>query len=143
MARVRHRLLFGDGGCHPTVNGGPLNTKIATLSDQQKGVGGPLTRLAFSNDEAVDEAARADGRKGRRVSTLPPSLPPLGLSREQATEYLGIGATTFDRAIADGLFPRPLRIYGRVLWDREKLTEAFRKLDGADNADDPDGQMAL
>lgn len=46
---------------------------------------------------------------------------PRGLSREQAAAYVGIGATLFDRAVADGKMPAPLRLYGRVVWDRARL----------------------
>ena len=35
-------------------------------------------------------------------SCLPASLPPRGLSRVQAAEYIGIGATKFDEMVDDG-----------------------------------------
>ena len=63
------------------------------------------------------------------VSLLPPSLPPRGLSRLQAAEYVGIGTTKFDEMVADGRMPRPKRIDGRTVWDRMKLDEAFAALD--------------
>jgi predicted DNA-binding transcriptional regulator AlpA len=62
------------------------------------------------------------------VSVLPPSLPPRGLSRAQAAEYVGLGATKFTELVADGRMPKPTRIDGRIVWDRVKLDEAFAVL---------------
>jgi predicted DNA-binding transcriptional regulator AlpA len=59
---------------------------------------------------------------------LPPNLPPRGLSRERAAEYVGIGATKFDEMVADGRMPKPIRIDGRVLWDRRALDQFFDAL---------------
>ena len=63
------------------------------------------------------------------VTCLPPSLPPRGLSRVQAAEYIGVGATKFDEMVEDGRMPKPKRIDGRVVWDRIMLDEAFAALD--------------
>jgi predicted DNA-binding transcriptional regulator AlpA len=65
----------------------------------------------------------------KRVSRLPLSLAPRGLSRSQAAEYIGVGATKFDEMVDDGRMPRPKRIDGRLVWDRIKLDEAFDALD--------------
>jgi predicted DNA-binding transcriptional regulator AlpA len=62
-------------------------------------------------------------------SCLPPSLAPRGLSRVQAAEYIGIGATKFDELVASGTMPKPKRIGGRTVWDRVRLDEAFAALD--------------
>lgn len=64
----------------------------------------------------------------RRESVLPRSLAPRGLSREQAAEYVGVGTTKFDAMVTDGRMPRPKRIDGRVVWDREALDSAFAAL---------------
>jgi predicted DNA-binding transcriptional regulator AlpA len=64
-----------------------------------------------------------------RISLLPASLPPRGLSRMQAAEYIGVGGTKFDEMVADGRMPRPKRIDGRTVWDRDKLDEQFAALD--------------
>jgi predicted DNA-binding transcriptional regulator AlpA len=70
-------------------------------------------------------------------SCLPPSLAPRGLSRVQAAEYVGIGATKFDELVGDGRMPKPKRIDGRTVWDRIALDEAFAALgdDGATRRD--------
>jgi hypothetical protein len=64
-------------------------------------------------------------------SVLPPSIPPRGLSRLQAAEYIGVGATKFDEMVEDGRMPKPKRIDGRTVWDRVLLDEAFEALDDA------------
>ena len=68
----------------------------------------------------------------RIASCLPPSLPPRGLSRVQAAEYIGIGATKFDEMVDDGRMPKPKRIDGRTVWDRVKVDEAFAALGEGD-----------
>ena len=65
----------------------------------------------------------------KRVSHLPPSLAPRGLSRVQAAECVGVGVTKFDQMVDDGRMPRPKRIDGRLVWDRVRLDEAFEALD--------------
>ena len=64
-----------------------------------------------------------------RISLLPASLPPRGLSRGQAAEYIGVGPTKFDELVADGRMPRPKRIDSRTVWDRAQLDDAFAALD--------------
>ena len=66
-------------------------------------------------------------RQGR-ISLLPPSLPPRGLSRLQSAEYIGVGAGKFDEMVADGRMPKPVRIDSRTVWDRDKLDAAFAAL---------------
>lgn len=73
-------------------------------------------------------------KPARRSSTLPPSLPPRGLSRVQAAEYIGISPSMFDKQVADGKLPAPKRIGGRVIWDRKQLDCAFDAFDdGGEN----------
>jgi predicted DNA-binding transcriptional regulator AlpA len=66
-------------------------------------------------------------------SCLPASLPPRGLSRVQAAEYIGIGPSKFDELVDDGRMPKPKRIDGRTVWDRIKLDEAFAAIDEGDS----------
>jgi hypothetical protein len=67
-------------------------------------------------------------------------LVPRALPRAHAAAYLGISPTLFDRAIKDGLMPKPVRIYGRIVWDRLQLDLAFSALlndnDGARDGGD-------
>ena len=63
------------------------------------------------------------------INCLPLSLAPRGLSRVQASEYIGVSVTKFDQMVDDGRMPRPKRIDGRLVWDRVKLDAAFDALD--------------
>ena len=65
-------------------------------------------------------------------SVLPLSLPPRGLSREQAAAYVGVSPSLFDILIKDGRMPGPKRINSRVIWDRLKLDAAFDALADTD-----------
>jgi len=79
-----------------------------------------------------------------RAETDERNVLPLGvLARVQPAEYVGVSPTTFDRMVNDGLMPKPVRIYGRVVWDIRKLDAAFAALDRSETADDPWGKMAL
>jgi len=72
-----------------------------------------------------------------RPSGLPLSLPPRGLSRVQAAEYVGVSPTKFDELVRDGRMPSPKRIDGRVIFDRLRLDSAFAALpDEGGHADD-------
>lgn len=64
-----------------------------------------------------------------RYNALPPSLPPRGLSREAAAQYVGISAVKFDEMVEDGRMPKAKRIDGRKVWDRQALDLAFDALD--------------
>jgi predicted DNA-binding transcriptional regulator AlpA len=70
-----------------------------------------------------------------RISVLPASLPPRGLSRSQSAEYIGVSPTKFDEMVADGRMPKPKRIDSRTVWDLVKLDEAFAALDDEATAD--------
>ncbi|MCD8563222.1 MAG: hypothetical protein LRY54_04125 [Alphaproteobacteria bacterium] len=73
-----------------------------------------------------------------RGEVLPPSMPPRGLTREQAAAYVGIGTTKFDEMVRDGRMPKPVRIDAATRWDRWKLDASFTALsdDGANPWDD-------
>ena len=75
---------------------------------------------------------------------LPQALAPRGLSREQASAYVGISPSLFDMLVKDGRMPSPKRINARTVWDRIKLDEAFAGLSGGDHGDDdPWGKTAV
>lgn len=69
-------------------------------------------------------------------TALPPSLPPRGLSRVEAAEYIGISASLFDLMVDDGRMPKPKLINRRTVWDRLRLDAAFVALPDQDGADD-------
>ena len=64
----------------------------------------------------------------RRRSTLPPSLPPRGLCRVTAAEYIGVSASKFDQLVRDRRMPGPKRIDGCRVWDRLSLDRYFAAL---------------
>lgn len=71
------------------------------------------------------------------ASVLPVGTLPRGLSRVQAAEYVGVGATKFDELVRDGRMPPAKRIDGRKVWDRIGLDAAFASLpDDGDAGDD-------
>jgi hypothetical protein len=63
---------------------------------------------------------------------LPLSLPPRGLSREEAAAYIGVSPSLFDILVKDRRMPIPKRINSRVVWDRLKLDVAFEAMDDTD-----------
>lgn len=69
----------------------------------------------------------------KRSSALPPSLPPRGLSRLAAAEYIGVSPSTFDKLIAEGQMPGPKKLRSRLIWDRKRLDECFDALDDGGN----------
>lgn len=65
----------------------------------------------------------------RRAATiLPDNLAPVGVSREQAAALIGISTSLFDRLVHDGLMPDARMAYGRLIWDVQEVTTAFRAL---------------
>ncbi len=67
---------------------------------------------------------------------LPHSLPPRGLSRVIAAEYIGVSVGKFDEMVADGRMPTPKRIDARKVWDRMALDSAFTALPADGKADE-------
>jgi predicted DNA-binding transcriptional regulator AlpA len=69
---------------------------------------------------------------------LPSGVLPRGLSRTEAARYVGVSPVTFDRMIKDKIMPRPIRVYGRVVWDVRAIDQAFDALDNSsEDRDDP------
>ncbi len=65
-------------------------------------------------------------------------LPPptrRGLSRVEAAEYIGVGASKFDAMVTDGRMPKPKQIDGRRVWDVRSLDRFFEALPGGDDSD--------
>jgi predicted DNA-binding transcriptional regulator AlpA len=53
---------------------------------------------------------------------------PRGLRREMAARYVGLSPTKFDDLVKDGRMPKPKRVDGCVVWDRQALDAAFEEL---------------
>jgi hypothetical protein len=64
----------------------------------------------------------------KKNGLLPDTLPPIGISRQEAAAYIGVSATLFDRLVVDGLMPDARMIYGRRVWDVAEVASAFRSL---------------
>lgn len=78
----------------------------------------------------------------RRISALPPSLPPRGLSRPCAAEYVGVGVTKFDELVSDGRMPAPRVIDTRKVWDRLEVDQYFAALPADMDSNPWDGMAA-
>jgi predicted DNA-binding transcriptional regulator AlpA len=68
---------------------------------------------------------------------LPPSrsrpVPRRGLSRVEASTYLGVSPSKFDELVKDGRMPRPRLIDSRKVWDVYELDMAFDELPRQDS----------
>jgi predicted DNA-binding transcriptional regulator AlpA len=74
----------------------------------------------------------------------PYSYPPLGMSRDVAARYVGVGTTLFDEMVADGRMPRAKKINGRAVWSQHQLAHAFAALpENGGNAIDAAFQRGL
>lgn len=73
-----------------------------------------------------------DAPASNRVSALPPSLPPRGLSRPQAAAYVGVSVGTFNEMVGDGRMPQPKVVNSRLIWDRLAIDQAFYALPDKD-----------
>lgn len=69
-----------------------------------------------------------------RTTALPPNLPPRGVCRAAAAQYIGISATKFDQMVEDRRMPKPIALDGRRVWDVQALDRAFDKLAGQDDS---------
>ncbi|MGD9915722.1 MAG: helix-turn-helix transcriptional regulator [Rhizobiaceae bacterium] len=71
-----------------------------------------------------------------RITLLPPSLAPRGLSRPQAAEYVGVSTSLFDEMVRDGRMPKAKTINSRTIWDRLEVDRAFSNLPGGEAGGD-------
>jgi hypothetical protein len=67
-------------------------------------------------------------------------LAPRLLDLETAAAYVGLSATTFERAVGDGVYPQALRDGRRRHWDRRSLDAAVDRRSGlpASSQESPD-----
>jgi predicted DNA-binding transcriptional regulator AlpA len=71
------------------------------------------------------------------------SLPRFALRRDEAAASLAISTTKFDEWVADGRMPKGHKIDGVVLWDTERVREAWERLrDGQHSRNPFDGVVA-
>jgi hypothetical protein len=71
-----------------------------------------------------------------KQTALPPSLPPIGGSREIAAAFLSLSTAKFQELVERGLMPRPKRIDARLVWDLEEVRLAFKALPSEDDRSD-------
>ena len=79
----------------------------------------------------IESDTRTSGGAGR-ANVLPVSLPPRGLSRGQAAEYVGVSPSLFDAMVKDARMPAPKRINARTVWDRLEVDASFAALSSND-----------
>jgi hypothetical protein len=72
-----------------------------------------------------------------RVSSLPPSLPPIAVDRVKAAEMVGVSTSKFEQMVADGRMPKPRIIDARRLWGVEEVRTAFYALPILGEDDEP------
>lgn len=53
---------------------------------------------------------------------------PRGLHEDEAATYLGLGRTKFRELVKTEIFPQPVEIGGRKVYDRVKLDRAFEEM---------------
>jgi hypothetical protein len=58
---------------------------------------------------------------------LPPNVEPLAVCREEAADIWGVGTTTFDELVKEGIIDPPIHVRGRRLWDLAALKRAWRR----------------
>jgi predicted DNA-binding transcriptional regulator AlpA len=76
---------------------------------------------------AVPSAATSPETGKRSLSSLRP-CPRRGLSRPEASMYVGVGVTRFDEMVSTGKMPKPKKIGNRKLWDIVALDLHFDRL---------------
>jgi predicted DNA-binding transcriptional regulator AlpA len=85
---------------------------------------------------AIQTEVLARGLSEEKI--LPPSrsrpLPRRGLSRVEASTYLGVSPSKFDELVKDGRMPRPRLIDSRKVWDVYELDMAFDELPRQDSS---------
>ena len=61
---------------------------------------------------------------------LPPNVPPRGLCRDQAAEFVGLSAGAFTEQVKAGILPPPISFGRRKVWDVRALDTALDRLSG-------------
>lgn len=66
----------------------------------------------------------------RRLTGRTTSQPYRMVDHDTAATYAGVSYATFDRLVSEGRLPRPIDLYGEVLWDLTLLDRALDRLSG-------------
>ena len=66
------------------------------------------------------------------LTIAPVYKPRRGLSRAEASLYIGVSTSKFDELVKDGTMPPPVHIGSRVIWDIRRLDDAFDVLGDQD-----------
>jgi predicted DNA-binding transcriptional regulator AlpA len=56
------------------------------------------------------------------------TYPPRGLRRRRAAAYLDMSERTFTMLVNEGKLPKPKKLRGMQIWDRQDLDAAFDEL---------------
>jgi len=77
--------------------------------------------------------ALAQSRFSKKIRTIKMSEklmnPPIGLSRGEAAEYVGLSPNTFDELVQLGIYPKPLELgIRRRIWHRKALELAMDRI---------------
>ena len=59
---------------------------------------------------------------------LIPAHERIGLSAQEAAEFIGVSASLFTQMVQDGRMPGPKLINSRRVWSRVKIEKAFAEL---------------
>lgn len=66
---------------------------------------------------------------------MPHGAWPRALNRRHAAAYISVSASFFDTLVAAGVFPKPVKMGKRSLWDRDDLDRYFDKIAGVGHRD--------
>jgi hypothetical protein len=93
-------------------------------------------RLAHAATTQRDQSLSLDPAVIKLVDALvrrQAIYPPRGMSRIEASAYVGVSPGLFDVMVGDGRMPGPKLINTRTVWDRFALDRAFEALPDRDS----------
>ncbi len=68
-----------------------------------------------------------------RQNDLPPSLRPIGATKEVAAAFCSFSTAKFMNLVERGLMPKPKRVDGMARWDLEEVRISFKALPSEDD----------
>jgi predicted DNA-binding transcriptional regulator AlpA len=66
----------------------------------------------------------------RRPTNRATTQPRRGLDHDEAAVFVGVSFQTFDRMVSEGRLPKPVELYGEIVWDLVQLDRAVDRLMG-------------